>query len=89
MVATARDVPVNAEAEQGEAEIWDVVHVTDDNLLAPHLYGDGAAACNADLAVVIKGDVLVVDAMLVDEGLVEGPEVMGGATVKDGHLARG
>jgi hypothetical protein len=89
VVAAAWDPSVDSEAEQGEAEVRDVVHVADDDLLASHLDGDGASACDADLAVVGEGDELVVDAVVVDESLVEGPEVVGGATVEDGHLAGG
>ena len=70
MVAAAWDLLVDSEAEQGEAEVWDVVHVADDDLLASHLDGDGASACEADLAVVGEDDELVVDAVVVDEGLV-------------------
>ena len=29
-----------------------MVHVAEDDLLAPHIDGDGAAACNANLNVV-------------------------------------
>ena len=74
---------------EGGAEVWDVVHAADAALLAPHLNGDGATACNADLAVVGEGDVLVIYTVVIDEGFVEGPVVVGGATVKDGHLAGG
>ena len=52
VVAVAGDPSVDLEAEQGKVEVWDVVHVADDDLLASHLDGDGASACNADLAVV-------------------------------------
>ena len=85
VVATAWDPSADTEAEQGGAEVWDVVHVVDDDLLASHLDGDSTSACDADLAVVGEGDKLVVDAVVVDEGLVEWPEVVGGATVKDGN----
>ena len=77
------------EAEQGEVEIWVVVHVADDDLLAPHIDGDGATACDEDLDAVGEGDVLVVDAVLVDECLLEGTAVVDGTTVNDGHLAGG
>ena len=66
-----------------------MVHVTDEDLLALQLGGDGAPACNADLTVVEEGDVLVIDMVVIDDGLVEGPEVVGGTTIKDGYLAGG
>ena len=80
---------MDAEAEQGEAEVRDVVHVSDYDLLAPHFYGDGAATRNADLAVVGKGDVLVEHVVVVYERLVEGPEVVGDAAVEDGYVTGG
>jgi hypothetical protein len=79
VVATAGDIPVDVEAEEREAEVQDVVHVANDDLIAPLFYGDGAPPRNADLTVVGEGDVLVVDTVVVDEGLVKGPEVVGGA----------
>ena len=56
VVAAAGDPSVDLEAEQGKAKVWDVVHVTDDNLLASHLDGNGATACKADMAVVGEGE---------------------------------
>jgi hypothetical protein len=79
---------VDAEAEQGEAEVRDVVHVADHDLLAPHLDSDGAFARDAHLAVVGEGDVLVGHAAVVDERPVERPQVVRGTTVQDGDLVR-
>ena len=86
MIATTWYAPVDAEAEQGEAEVRDVVHVPDDDLLAPRFNSDGAATCYADFAVVGEGDVLIVDAVVIDERPVEGSEVVGGAAVEDGYV---
>ena len=36
--------------------------------------------------LVGKGDMLVADTVVIDEVLVEGPGVVGGATIKDSHL---
>ena len=80
---------MDVEAEEGEAEVRDVVHISDCDLLAPHFDGDGATACNADLAVVGKGDVLIVDAVVINERPVEGPEVVGGAAVQGGYVTGG
>ena len=33
-----------------------------------------------------KGDVLIVDAVVINERPVEGPEVVGGAAVEDGYV---
>ena len=64
---------MDSEAEQGKVEVWDVVRVTDDNIFASHLDSNSATACDANLAVVGEGDELVVDAVVVDEGLLEVP----------------
>ena len=88
MVPASGHLSMDAEAEQREAEIRDVVHVAYHDLLAPHFYSDGAFACDANCAVVGEGDVLVVHATVVDEGLVERPEMVRGATVQDGNFVR-
>ena len=55
---------MDVEVEQGETEIRDMVHVTDDNLLVPNLHGNGATACKLDHVVVSKCDILVVDTVV-------------------------
>ena len=80
---------MDAEAEEGEAEVRDVVHVSDHDPFAPHFDSDGAATRNAYLAVVSKGDVLVEHAVVVNKRPVVGPQVVGGAAVEDGDLAGG
>ena len=64
MVPTARDAAVDAEAEEGEAKVRDMVDVADDHLLSPHFNGDSSFSRNANLAVVDERDVLVVDAVV-------------------------
>jgi hypothetical protein len=53
VVSTAWDAAVNTETEEGEAKVWDVVHVVDENenFISPNLYGNGATAGDEDLAV--------------------------------------
>ena len=60
-VPTSQDTTVDAEVEEGEAKVWDVVDVADDHLLASHFNGDGSFVRNSNLAVVGERDVLVVD----------------------------
>ena len=79
---------VDAEAEQREAEIRDVVHVADPDLFAPDFDSDGAFTRDTHFAVVGESDMLVVHATVVDEGLVEKPEMVRGATVQDGNFVR-
>ena len=70
VISTAEDAAVNAEAEEGETKAGDVVDLTDDHLLTPHVDGNNALACNEDVGVVGERDVLVVHAMLGNEALV-------------------
>ena len=89
VVPTAQDAVVDADAEEGEAKVSDVVDVADDHLLVPHFNGDGFFASNVNLAVVGERDILVVDAVVYDEGLVVRPKMVGGPTVQDSHLYGG
>ena len=64
-------------------------HIADHDLLVPHFDGNGFSTRDADLAVVGEGDVLVEHAVVVDECLVEGPEIVPGYVVQDGHWVWG
>ena len=74
--------------KRGGAKVWDGVEIADDNLLALHFNGDGSLARNANLAVVDKHDVLVVDVVVHNEGLVVRPKIVGGPTVLAGRDRR-
>ena len=89
VVPTAQDAAVDAEAEKGEAKVQDIVDVADYHILAPHFNGGGSSARNANLAVVGKRAVLVVDVVVGDEGLVVRPKMVGDPTVQNSHLSEG
>ena len=55
---------MDAEVEEGETKVLDVVDVVDDHLIAPHFNDDGFFAINANLAVVNERDILVVGAVV-------------------------
>ena len=89
VVSTAWDAAVEVEAEEGKAKVRDVLDVVDDHLLASHFNGDGSFVENVNLAVVSERDVLVVDVVLLNEGLIGQPNMVGGPTVQNIHLAGG
>ena len=64
MVSAAKDTSVDVEAEEKETQHRDMVDVTDNNLLSPHVDGSDTLASNGNLAVIGKGDELIVDAMI-------------------------
>ena len=66
-----------------------MVDVANDDILAAHFDGDDALARDGSLAIVGKSDVLVVDTMAGDEGLVGVPEMVGGSAIEDCHFSVG
>ena len=85
--AAALDATVDAEAEEREAEVGDVVDVADGNGLAPHDHCDGADAVDGNCLVVGERDHLVRQLAVGSEGLVVGPQVVGCSAVEDGHCS--
>ena len=89
MVFAAEDAAADAEAEDRETQGGEVVDVADDNLLAAHVDGNDALASNQSLAIFGESDVLVVYAMVGDEGFVGVLEVVGSSAIQDCDLCVG
>ncbi len=87
VVTAAGDAAVDAEAEEWEPQGRDVVHVADDDAPTPHVDRNGAATGDRHAGVVGQSDVLAIDSMVADEGVVVWPEVVGGTAVENGDLS--
>ena len=77
---------MDAEAEEREAQVGDVVDVGNDNFLAAHVDGDESFAGNWNFDIVGEGDVLIVHSAVGDEGFVGMPEVVSSPAIEDCHL---
>ena len=89
VVSAAEDAAVDAETEEREAQVGDVVDVANDDVPAAHVDGDDSFASNWNLAIVGEGDVLVVHPAVGDEGFVGMPEVVSSPVIEDCHLRVG
>ena len=89
MFSAAEDASVDADTEEREAQVGDVVDVANDDVPAAHVDGDESFASNWNLAIIGEGDVLVVRPAVGDEGFVGIPEVVSSPAIKDYHLRVG
>ena len=83
VISAAEDAAVDAEAEEREAQVGDVVDVANDAVHAIHVDGNDALPRDGSLAIVGENDVLVVDAMVGDESLVGVPDIVGSSANED------
>ena len=70
VISTAGDAVVNLDAEEGGKRGGDVVDHMFNYLFTSHVDGGNTLTCNGDVAVVSKHGVVVVHAMIGDEGFV-------------------
>ena len=69
VVPTPQGPTVRAKAEKREPEGRDVVDIVYGHPLAPHVHGNGPNPFDRNAGAVGKGDVLVVDLPVADEGI--------------------